>query len=398
MMELFLCQRLSLLDLCSVAETCQRFRRILHRTVPKSFLFVANDDGWWKVETQNYPARTYTSAETRRILETFGPTLTAITFFNFSDDNCKFFVDWLCDSRNIDNLKKLTIHQSSISEKPLSYVKLKPIFQTLEMLYLDSNLMVVPSKSLFSGMDELVHLKLAIVERWDAVLANTFPKLRRFECHSFNLTVETLEFRTNRKACQSLDVLTDFLSRHTALTALHLRFHADVTCRTKIFQAVGNNCKKLEELAVSCGVGTTADHLAPMLASLRYLKTVELRHMALEDFDFLLVLTKLADLRLYNCTLPTSNRFAALNHLTRLEIADYFREFDLIGVVRHLTNIDEICLITQKILNEETYLQILDALRRRSSTLTIKCEANFYLKKSQLYQNVKLLPPPPLYF
>lgn len=277
----------------------------MQRAVPQELVFAGAGGGKkLKIETKNYPSHSFNRNEAYKILEAFGSLLTTVTINSICDVECNLLIGRLCHAVSVDKLKHFTLRNHGIYRHGV--LELKSIFNTLQTLKLESVHIVDDATSLFADMNELVELTLRYVSDVSAVMENTFPKLRQFKCRCHD---------------RYLGILADFILRHNTITALHIDFR-DVTRKTEnIVEAIGHSCKTLEELAIFYGEATAADHLTPLWESLSCLKTLELGHVVIENFDFLSTLTKLEDLRLRSCELPTCvSQFTELKRLKRFEI------------------------------------------------------------------------------
>lgn len=347
LLQIFGPHRMSLMDLCALAETCKRFRDITRRVFPKKLTFRVRDSAdCIVIKGGPYPFEFYRSEEgVIRIFEHFGSSLTALSIIFGYENN--LLVDLV--AQHCDSLKSLSI---SYRENPILHViKLQPIFKQLQVLHLDW-VSMTDDPMAFSGLDSLEDLRVWHVDNFSSILQNTFPKLERFGFAS------RCFFSENSLDDQSLQPLFDFIPRHKNVKMLEL--YSTIrreTCTAAILQAVGDNWKELEELMIHYGYKTT-DVCFPLLSQLPADPT----------------------------SLPQLRRI-----IIRLNDGDWV---DAVGIIKRRTNLDELNIFSfsenQFILSESTFEEIVDVTKGRANQLTLKCKIDFDAKKWESNQSVRL--------
>lgn len=298
LLEIFGSKTLDLMDLCALAETCKRFRRITKRLVPSVLGFEMGSNDKCRVNFGTYPHVTFKPYEVERIFKNFGSTLSTVSINSCSRSDCKFLISLLTQNHD-DQLQCLTISHQEPFE--MATVELKPIFTKLHTLHLHS-VHMINDETLFAGMDSLVDLKVSWMSGDGAILKNTFPKLERFEYENDSI-LATNSIRSTFGQ-QSAELLVHFISRHNTWKRFKLLLHvSDKTSNTMILNAIGSSCSKLKILSFHCGQKTTVRDLQP-LRQCTSLKHLDLWYVAFDNFNCISSMKRLKALRLFRCSVP----------------------------------------------------------------------------------------------
>lgn len=175
LIEIFSMKSLSLMDVCSLGETCKRFQQISQCVFPKNCsIEMTKKDHYDVVSTTKFlNSKKRPSQDIERIFKSFGSFLTEVSIVEQST-----FVLNLVSEYCVENLENLMLHSCTIPIVILS-VKMEPIFkrlQTLDLRYVD----IECDQALFADLDSLVELSVWYVENCSVILENIFPKLERF--------------------------------------------------------------------------------------------------------------------------------------------------------------------------------------------------------------------------
>lgn len=184
--DIFTIKSIDLLDLCSIGETCTRFREISQRIAPREFHFNIRKDSTYNLESGKNENQTYGPTDIKRIFKNFGPILRAvsITFSKYYErfPGCRRefndLINLVIEHCSSDNLLSLKIEYQRISRYYL--VEMMPIFERLQILNLKDVRMIGASTAQFAGLLSLVELYVYNVNDCGAILQNIFPKLERF--------------------------------------------------------------------------------------------------------------------------------------------------------------------------------------------------------------------------
>lgn len=377
LIEIFSKKSLSLMDVCSLGETCKRFQPISQRVFSKNCSINMTNEGRYDVvsrkllQSENLP-----SQNIERILKNFGSFLSEVSISHYqSRENVEAscFVLKLVSEHCVENLVTLRIHSLIIPAFPT--VKLNQIFKRLQILDLQY-VTIEDDRMLFAELDSLVELRVRWVENCSAMLENIFPKLKRF---------------THWGTHQVDQLLLTFISRHTSLVTLEIDHSSDESNTLKFLHVIVNSCKELEELELDIG-RTTASLLT--LQSLQSLNVLKLWWVSCEDFKFMSALTRLRELHLISCDLPNDiQQFAVLSRLTRLHIKPY-GSINVVGISRLLTHLEDFTISGIFVLDEERFSKIVAVVKGRPHALTLRCLCSFDSKSRSRdgNQNVSLLP------
>lgn len=343
LMEIF--KRLSVVDLCSLSETCERFRDNSQRIAPKKLDISITSDR----VTVKYEDITYKIKALENVFENFGHHFTNIAIYIGCGADSKrveeFLVNCLRDHCG-HKLKCLSLTWFDIRQQYVPYFQ--QFFKRLQKLELsDSD--IVNDTTLFAGLDLLVELSVYYVNNSEVIFVNTFPKLQRF--------------RYDAPVPKTTKAFMDFISRHKTLSTLDFCIYREIDKMIKIFQVIVDSCKELKVLKVSGITDATIKSLHP-LADLRSLTTLMLSNMLkFDNFDFVILaeLPKLRELRICVKYIPEDSR----HHL------------NVAHIVRCLTHLEEFVIAGGYALEEKTFFEIIDIVDGRPNTLTLICDLKF---------------------
>lgn len=376
---------LSLMDLCSLAETCTRFQQIIRRTVPKGICIYVNLNQSYDVESEKYLHSTnLPHDDIERIFKYFGPFLSAI---DICDEPSLFLLNMVTEYcvNTLDSLTIIGSIGSLINIPAVLAVKLKPIFKRLQRLDIGN----VTDKTLFAECASLTDLKFNDEKNCGAILGSIFPKLEQF-------SYTNLEFDE-----QALINTTTFFLRHTSLKTLVLNIPFVKSGRRVLLEVIGNSCKELKELSLNMWFRNPNTRSLQSLQGLRSLSTLHLIcSPCCPDLKFVSTLTKLRELHLCSYFLPKDfSQFDLLSQLKTLIIEDNFPGafVYVVDIVRRLINLQEFTVLKENfVLDEETFSKIVATVKCRPNILTLKCKFNFVLNLQNCgdNHNVRLLMRP----
>lgn len=398
LLEIFRLKTIDLYDMCSLADTCKRFRQIVQRIAPKELEFRQSykddyyeikleivDEPYQLLKAESHLDKPCEFDMIKRIFENFGPKLASVSIRSREGLHCHLIDQVALHCK--EKLKYLSLHYQDFNQ--CRAIEMQPIFKKLESLKLFSLHLSADAK-LFAGMDSLVELHLLWVDNGVAILDNTFPKLERFK---YGKDIQ----RKNRKLHerQLMNVLLPFIVRHNSLKSLYFIGHISEKSAMMFCQTVVHNCKELDTFMLRCDTTRTFDCIK-VLAHLKSLRSLFLQHQSYSDLKVFSAMKELRDLNLSNCGLPRDlNQFDSWAHLTKIFLStpDNFRSFDVVGVIKHLTNIEEFELYTfgKYILDEETVCEIIVVVCGRLQLLRLKCLYDFDWKEFDAGEKLKLL-------
>lgn len=385
LLEIFSVKTLSLMDLCSLAETCTRFQQTTKRIFPKelniSILEIKSEEFFYVTSgIDRRSMKKYKACDIERILKIFGSTSRAISIENFPHcgiEKATNFVLNLVTENCADNLNSLKINCMKIDN--ILTVKLRPIFKRLQKLQLD-HIPISVDNELFADLDSLIELHVSQRLFTSNIMKIIFPKLERFTSvwpdFGFAPIMEHQPFST-------------FISRHTGLKALTLQISLVESGRANLMQEIGKSCKELVKLSLR--IGKLDSTCLLQMESLKNLECLELYHASCEDFTFIAGMIKLRELKLFNCSLPEVHKMDILNRLTTLEISPKrcTRCFiDVIGIIVRLQNLEKFNYCSE--IDEETFDEIIKIAKGRPKVLTLGCYFNFDVDP-KLRTNVELV-------
>lgn len=398
LLEILSVSSLGLMDLCSVAETCLRFRQIIGLRVVRKLKFTELYGGNCEIKSGNYKLSTSKYGDMEKIFSSFGSFLLSVSISNTNRRSDNIFGSFLLQlvAEHCDGcLEKLKISNLKIPKSLTA--KLKSTFQRLRVLKLE--LVWLKDETLLDDCSSLVELRVLWSKNCSSILESGFQRLERFEYGKRKMARYNSMRYPNRE--RTLAALLVFISSHTSLKRLSLSFpRCDDRCKSDIVQTISDSCKQLEELAIWVGRGTlTSSNLQP-LAALKSLRTLSLHGAFLQDFQFAKPMTALRELRLCLFRLPNDySQFQSLTQLTQLELNGKMHQstrdaFDVVGIVSRLTHLEKLRVHDRRrmpfVLDEETYSKLIVMVERRVRALTLNCKFSF--KNCDENRMVRLLP------
>ncbi len=383
------------MDLCSIAETCKRFKEISGRIIPKTLVVrehPSSDVHDSAVKSRNDEYEPLMPNEVERIFNNFGSILSGIHVDCNMKMNSVLLELIAKHCRSTNNLKCLSISNVKIGK--ILEIELKSIFKRLRQLELDG-VSGSCDMTLFPAMSSLLELSVDGCDA-DAILTNNFPKLERFTCGMFNGT-------GNKFTLSEIVTLEDFISRHSTLKTLSVSVLRHCS-NGQIVQAISNSCHGLEELTLRLVVTVTSAWLQP-LHTLKSLKFLTLTGVDFDEFEFITRLPELRELTLNLCRLPddVSKQFVASTKLTKLTLRHCYATCmpDVVNVVSRMENLQHLAIWLFKRstdgslfnLDVATFSKIIGVVKERPNVLTLKClvAENFDLKNLDESQKVKLI-------
>lgn len=78
-LQILLMESLSLMDLCSLAETCTRLKRLVEPLFPSEFGIRAESVHKYQIESESFPVIDGTADDVERILKNFGSRLSTLS-------------------------------------------------------------------------------------------------------------------------------------------------------------------------------------------------------------------------------------------------------------------------------------------------------------------------------
>lgn len=411
LLEIFSSDLITPKELCSLAETCKRFKQLTQRVFPKKFgIECCRVDKYkFQLTTKDYDWGYFTVRGVERILKNFGQHLSTLTLRDM--DVAKLAAKYCGDV----TLRRLQIYKLESIEGLA--VCLNTIFQRLPALTVDCCDFRKDVTSNDLNCDSLIELEILYTLGCDAVLKHTFPNLERLTLNGY------ATFGTDY-----INILFDFVRRHRQLKAIKLAGLCDegLCDRVPLLSVINNCCKELEELTLECFLNwetstivstmenfaklkmldvefaccSKYSHIVPLLnqglQSLETIKIMSAFKMSRHFFDALSQQPNLRELYLTYC--PIKN--VPWTKLTRLrkvylhELSE-FNTTDLLNIVRDLINLKILeCYVDHVVLNEEVYLDIVKIVQPREHVLTLKCYCNFNpsekCDESQKVKTIKL--------
>lgn len=403
LLEIFRSKQIDLYDLCSLSDTCKQFRRIVQPIAPKELDFrqgYRKDDlyeisleilkePYQSVKAENCIDKPCEFDMIRRIFENFGQNLASVSISIWSRKgvHCHLMTDQVALHCK-EELEHLTLKYQKFNQ--YQAIEMQPIFKKLKSLEFFS-VHVFAEANRFAGMNSLVELKLMSCENNDvAILDNTFPKLERFK-YGKDIAMKNRKLRER----QLMNALLPFIVRHSGLKSL--QFYGTISEKSAMMfcQTVAHNCKELDTFMFRCDTTRTSVCIK-VLAQLKSLGSLFLEHQSYSDLAVFSAMKELRYLNLSNCSLPLDlNQFNSWAHLTNIFLStpDDFTSFDIVGVIQHLTNIEELELYScdKYILAEDTVYRIVAVVSGRLQLLRLKCLYDFDWKEYDAGEKLKLL-------
>lgn len=351
------------MDLCSLAETCARFKKITQLVFPKEFSISSGTGSTrhrrtYLLKSENDSSFFVDVEDLERFLKNFGSHFTRLTM---RDDQP--IVRSLFKYYNSISISHLTIERST-SLKGFK-AKMKSVFKQLQTLVIDNCKLDIDSSTFESKCDSLIELTILKSTGCDAILRNTFPNLKRFTFHDDHRN----------------DTLSMFIGRHKRLRSLNL-FVA--SCNSDLVQRICQNSKKLAKLkTLSVSVtffGSTGKRLLISLLhqASHLLDKVKIHYMhdnQVEAFHALAKMENLRELHFYDSKLIIGLRWTMLTQLRKL-VMHFGSNFNVIlDVIRDLPEIEDIQFENHVfMLKEEQLLEIFRIVEGRANVLTLRCD------------------------
>lgn len=401
LLEIFASNSLTLLDMCSLAETCTRFKGIAQRVFLKD---LAISPYWWGkylIISSKDHRRMYEEVHVKRILKNFGSKLSTLSI-EWDDSSVVNSVARYCSG---GTLKELHIRGTE-SAVGLD-LRLKSICQRLLKFQFDRCDFLNCDASPVVNCDSLVELGIIGSCGCVAILQQTFPNLERFSfLHS--------KIYSRNSSDNNGDILSKFIERHEGLKTLGVHpwvGREDGSELVELLHKIGQSGKNLEKLRL--GLFDIPEDLLdfPHLQSLTKLKTlhitfegevtrlpvvllreltslemvkIECDKASVEMFDTLSLLQNLRELHLDLDKIISSAliRWSSLTSLRKLNLYISYRFIDLIlfDIVGQMTDLEELEFIDRYGMFEltvEYFYEILKMTEGRPQVLTLKCDFNF---------------------
>lgn len=393
LLEIFSFKSLTVMDFCSVAETCRRFQQIVQRRIPKRIHISDCLNGVYDVRWQHL-SRKYTESEIERVLNNFASVVRELRLADFETPH---LVKLVFDKYGC-NLAILKIYDSFIPE--MTTTKLTK----LTKLQLE-DVVIAPNAS-FARLTSLVELRMARVRNGKAVLLNYFPRLKYFTYNgsirrprTFLFTKWLARLYGNRsKVADSSKVLVSFLQCNRTLKTINLILDDFADKDLIVLKEIVNSCRQTDVLRVNCGKIVYTDFIEPIKSSRcrGYLELSESSCKYVNIFSH----ASFRSLCLYNCDLPQPGQFSSLAHLTKLELEAFQSPLmlDVVGIIGQLIYLEVLNINLRLvwygapfILDEETFENIVDVVKGRQHILTMRCKTKFCPRGFDLKQKIRLL-------
>ncbi|XP_037043928.1 uncharacterized protein LOC119079930 [Bradysia coprophila] len=407
LLEIFSCKSLTLMDLCSIAETCTRFKQITQRVCPKEFAIK-----WWlppkkwrnlpqkyEFKSKNYQ-HLYTLQEIERIVKNFGAHLSELKIHDQLD-----VVRWVAEHCGNSTLKCLKFEIDGVC------IHMNWIFHwlpSLGRLTLKDCELLKDVSSPDLNFDSLIELKIDSSSGCVTLLKHTFPNLERFTwSRSYMYTSDSNN---------NCDVLYKFIRRHGNLKGIAVSDYS--VSSIGLFHVIDSSCKELVELSIGYLMSSKLWFDFTTLGIVAKLKTLDLNlgfekycpYMQLlqalqsvqtikiwcisnavvsrQIFDILSKLRNLRELYLSSCVLNWIP-WEILTQLRKVCLPYFVDRDNLLNIIRHLINLEEIeCQFDWSeseivyYLSEEYFLEIVKIVEQRKHVLTIKSRCNFVFDKN----------------
>ncbi|XP_037037908.1 uncharacterized protein LOC119075545 [Bradysia coprophila] len=370
--EIFAMRSFDLMDMCSIAATCKRFRSIAQYIVGKTICFKGARYSSFK--SAKFEHKTDKPSDIETIFRNFGSCLSTVFVIGNTERQDGFLFSLIvmhCE----DVLKSLCLIHLSISATLAK--DLKPVFKRLNTLSL-SSVSIEGNKSTFEELDSLVELDVTRVKDCSTILENIFPNLKRFTYQKDKIEMVEQCADSADQDHQSLETFSIFIERHSALHSLDIDFECDQNGWMRILQTIGDSCPKLQKLTVGTGCNRhsySSDLLRP-LQPLKSLRIMKLTGVAFKDFQVFESLAALRELELQHCCLPKADQFACLAQITNLSLngsQSPSGTFDMADVIRQLVNLERFLALKLVALDAHTLSKIVSIVKERSSVLTLVC-------------------------
>lgn len=387
LLEIFSMKTLDLMDMCSIAETCKRFRSIIiERIIGKTICFRCERYSSFKTHKLKHETDNRSDIET--IFRNFGSCFSTVLAFG-NDKRQENFLFRLIKLHCKDVLKSLCIIHMRIPATISN--DLRPVFKRLSILSL-SSVTNDANKSTFEGLDSLANLEVCRVKNDCSILENTFTQLESFTYLTTNVVTAEQCSESENQDHQSLENILSFLKRHSGLRSLDIDVECDQNCWMFILKTIGDSCTKLHKLTIGTGCDwyMYSSVLLQPLQKLKSLKSMKLTGVSFEDFQVFSSLTDLRELELQLCVLPRdAEQFGCLAQVTSLSLIGSeptSGDFDMADIVRHLVNLVNFVALKLFSLDVATLTKIVSIVKERSNVLTLVCTCDFSVNSEEAFQ------------
>lgn len=205
LLEIFSQHSLSLMDLLSLSETCELFKRIAQRVFPGA-LTIYKDYPEYSIASKDYVRKIASAHNVERILKNFGRHLVALRVNSYGPTIIMNLVAKHCV---VGTLKELEIEHFTITEDVA--VELQSIFGRLQK-FTCYKASIDCDADVFANCDSLTELSVTQPCNGQIIMENYFPKLQRFTFEGYK--------------GNSLSTLFNFLERHKTLKCQRLHAHS----------------------------------------------------------------------------------------------------------------------------------------------------------------------------
>lgn len=385
LLTIFSNDALSAMDLCSLAETCKRFKRLTQRAFPKEFGIARtgySDDIYFF--GSNKRSKFYNEKDVERILRHFGFRLSTLSI----NESNQTVVDLVAKHCGNVTLKRLEIHGMKGTEQ----LQLKSISQrVLGLSFMGCDFFVTPSHICF---DTLIELELINSIGCTAILEKYFPNLQRF---IFRCYLRSTDNSDNSSP------MTAFIGRHKCLRLLTLsgseKYYnselIDTICQIEdleeltlrwvkkpfhIFHRM--SLPKLKQLDVNISFDNYNQVIALLQASpsLERLILSCLDDVSPHVFEVLSQMQNLSELTL--AFYPFEHiPWKMLTKLKKLSLFAHVRangaSENFLNLIRELENLEELEFYATGdgfVLSESDFAEVVRMVEPRPNVLTLKCD------------------------
>lgn len=379
LLEMFSVDTLSVMDLCSLSETCTRFQKIVRRVFPTKLEITFRGETEYDVtSSKSSTSRTKKLLENQGnddieiILRNCGSSLCGLTINSYrdsSDERLSFLLN-LVSKYCVDALESPDIDCEKVSE--ISTVKSNPIFNRRLQALVLNGINIRDGLDFFDDLESLIELTFENVTGCSPILETSFPKLKRFTF---------IDYRVDDFSLQK------FITHHPRLKTLRIIVHKFRKNRTGFLQEIVSNCTELEELNLNIGSERHEYSLLP-LQSLKRLKTLKLWYVPCNNLSFIPGMANLRELW-FMCCSPPKDEIVHLTQLTKLRIYHRDHYVDVVDVIKRLINLEEF-KVGYFTLKEKTFINIVEIVKGRPNVLTLFCSFDFSYDSKKYDENQRL--------
>lgn len=352
--EILSSESLTLMDLCSLAETSTRLFEMSNRIFKKRY------------KDFHLSSSVGTFDQIRRV------------FINFGSSMSKLWFDF----------------QSRKTIRVMNMVRFYCL-ETLQSLTIDYFALTGVEKNFFKEFGSLVELIVSGYRSYYpsplTIFESTFPKLKIFECNCPTLSLIIIS--------KWKSTWNDFISRHNNLETLRLKQFGG--CINTLLVTISNHCNQMENLQIT-SIGYTPQLREDALVKLTTLPKLKKLQIECDEQNVikfakeLQSLESLEFLELHNISgdselLPVLSQLKKL-HVLQLSFCRFFPDdvTHLAELFKGLVNLKTLSIQALYVytMNEDTYLKIVDVVRvlAHKPQVTIRCsmDVNFQYKMSTL--------------